>query len=1567
MPFGRGDHTDPHNAQDLSAIITSPLAAAAIQIDRHSATILSNIQNFDASVPQQPRNTAVLTNVAASVPIVSTRQAVPSTFQSTIATPSSRPVSRIIAQPILLRRMGNARFCNLSDGDDQNFPARTLAAVLAVDPRISHHTCAENFIDYRLVDALLSEGLNRTCITIPHFTMTQRLSFATLGIREPPHQYFGQAVKLSIFTLHTDGRQLRINFQTPLAIMDMSQYNDPVTITNDSQLPNAKLIRNIGGILLDSSYALVIQDPSLFRKLYPSHRPTSTSTYTDMGIHLTLQLGIPGAHFIIQEFASDTGIPYFQPVTFDQTDVTTLDDNDADRSLQIDSIYLPIRNQARLDILKQSTIYPGMPFDQAIQHALKYPAVSLVPAEDIETLLTTLQDDSTPPTPCHCARVEASLCCPATRCHNAVFNRVCSPSTCSWATTNAAKRCSNQTFFTLLEQEDICRAQYQAQAYLPAVANKLHPNVYLYDKMINGIPQHTVRVKGPRRHNSILCSYQGLLVLKNNVITFGGETSKYRMSLDHNYDIEGGFGGSFAQFINHSCQPNASTLLQYIDQIPYLAVVVGDSTGTPSNVEANDEITMNYLGIEAWIVVNYKRIPNPLYLTAVAASPWYFPLGKCDCRKNCVFDYIAENTSDTSSKASFESTDWPDYIRPPLSIAASNASDDRRQQQIHDDHIIAQQLHNDTLIAETERHAKQLQQLRAQQQLQLTAAQDKAAADMREFEAQARADILHFETLRDQRQRALSSLTLPLPEPVLPTPLPIAASSPLLHIAPTAAAITPAIIPIQIKIEPSTLQFQKSAKSISTAIPTQHVRTLATQIITAEIAARQFEYATVSKILYAAYYHTESNRLSLLEPADLQELAAMYSHVADLIGDDIGILERGNDPAAFHDFINTCSKRTDSFLESPDWPLDDQLISEELYRVYTWIQSRGKCLLSTVRMTRLKEQTVANSVKPAPIAISLPSSPLSLPLMDLREQSTDLRQSAHFTKLTPEAQQYVLKARATDFTSGFAVSTPTASHNQQRIIDTDMALAQTRQRAQLRQQSDSFPMRLASHAPEDQWPIIPATPPSLYRTGRAPEDAVPTFRAALVRNTYTFGLRELESALLTQKGHEHQISVLNALPLTKTRIIDNINDITRFAADHQLGYSIIISKLRNPGSSLHDTMDLVKTTVDLFREEEGGKYAGLFTMPPSLDNGYPDPERMKQKIYDYMLMYATEFFNSNRGEDILNHLRTSLFPSCDFSGALKAFLEARRTMVRVPEHNHADGWMTTFRAMLNNTITRFSADHNHYEKAHFLRIRWDQALLVSYRLHGLTTVTAALTTPEARYAAWLDAIQHLALEDGQDMPKRQTSQNPTRNSGRHTPPPAHSLVLPVQPTPRPASQPLHPLGSTSTRPITVNYAQGSVDVYTNGNATPSAGMPAPVEQRATRLTQQDIEGFDSLAIRSAHICVDKYSTAQLSELSNDEFFRTVDDHIFSSLNAVNFLPYVYTTEELAQETCALCGLDHNISTCVVRDKQVACNFSHWYMARLDNDMIEIFITSSSRAGLFHTFPSQSGSLTSREH
>jgi hypothetical protein len=59
--------------------------------------------------------------------------------------------------------------------------------------------------------------------------------------------------------------------------------------------------------------------------------------------------------------------------------------------------------------------------------------------------------------------------------------------------------------------------------------------------------------------------------------------------------------------------------------------------------------------------------------------------------------------------------------------------------------------------------------------------------------------------------------------------------------------------------------------------------------------------------------------------------------------------------------------------------------------------------------------------------------------------------------------------------------------------------------------------------------------------------------------------------------------------MTAKTIIDNINDVLRYAADNEIGYSNILSKFRNPGATDKDPGEMVKTTVDLLRDETDGE------------------------------------------------------------------------------------------------------------------------------------------------------------------------------------------------------------------------------------------------------------------------------------------------------------------------------------------------------------------------------------------
>jgi len=143
--------------------------------------------------------------------------------------------------------------------------------------------------------------------------------------------------------------------------------------------------------------------------------------------------------------------------------------------------------------------------------------------------------------------------------------------------------------------------------------------------------------------------------------------------------------------------------------------------------------------------------------------------------------------------------------------------------------------------------------------------------------------------------------------------------------------------------------------------------------------------------------------------------------------------------------------------------------------------------------------------------------------------------------------------------------------------------------------------------------------------------------------------------------------------------------------------------------------------------------------------------------------------------------------------------------------------------------------------------------------------------------------------------------------------------------------------------------------------------PARVRSAAVTEIEVSDEGaqlyVDTLCRVASTISWDQLE--QLEQDGDEAVFNHFDECTMHEIvySMISFTPFTYTEQDMAEVSCRLCGSEHhNLPNCFLRDRKEKCQFSHWYLARLDQQLIEELLLNATKAGVFKDKPNLANQL-----
>jgi hypothetical protein len=333
---------------------------------------------------------------------------------------------------------------------------------------------------------------------------------------------------------------------------------------------------------------------------------------------------------------------------------------------------------------------------------------------------------------------------------------------------------------------------------------------------------------------------------------------------------------------------------------------------------------------------------------------------------------------------------------------------------------------------------------------------------------------------------------------------------------------------------------------------------------------------------------------------------------------------------------------------------------------------------------------------------------------------------------------------------------------------------------------------------------------------------------------------------------------------------------------------------------------------------------------------------MEQRINDIMYMYCKIFWNKNRGADLSKQLGSIRLDSCHFGGAATKLNELDRLMdkltpgLRTPEARYA-----YFGDVMNRTMEYFSDNDKAGDLLNILQKEEDRILTERLSNDDLPREEAS-----DKYLILQIAVHNLAKLDIHKLKFKSGTKTAALATG---------------------------VGSALTSGVRTGFS-GSEHKSGGGNGTGSKGpfpsrdirnsmfVPSARVRSATAvdlsISEEGMQDYaDAVCYVASMISCEQFD--QLQQDGDNVLFDHIDEGVMRELvynvsSMVSFTPYNYTEPDiLAEKTCRLCGSEHhNLPNCFLRDRKEKCQFSHWYLARLDQQLIEKLLLNATRAGIF---------------
>jgi hypothetical protein len=328
--------------------------------------------------------------------------------------------------------------------------------------------------------------------------------------------------------------------------------------------------------------------------------------------------------------------------------------------------------------------------------------------------------------------------------------------------------------------------------------------------------------------------------------------------------------------------------------------------------------------------------------------------------------------------------------------------------------------------------------------------------------------------------------------------------------------------------------------------------------------------------------------------------------------------------------------------------------------------------------------------------------------------------------------------------------------------------------------------------------------------------------------------------------------------------------------------------------------------------------------PPTMYDGKYDPEQLKQKIYDFMLMYGTLFHNAKRGTFIETTLHNMRFARCDFSDALKMFLQAKTMMIKgKAEFNDEMGWMNQFDRMVENTKRRYQKED--VERSQRLSNRFESALRMECRLANIPSIANNKAQSKELFPCFMATLTEISKADGAEfipIGQRDRAANPGQQiTGRSvtTDSRTHRDRADRDRSRSPSTE--RGRSGSTQQAIMANQGRtidrvSEVDNYSPTPQYPNLLVraqevdriqPTPIITRSgqyqghggaetiPKLSQSDIDSYEQLICRSFNFYEAQGNTTTLTE---EELFTTLDDCVVYS---IKFDSYVYNDEKKTAE------------------------------------------------------------------
>jgi len=359
-------------------------------------------------------------------------------------------------------------------------------------------------------------------------------------------------------------------------------------------------IQNYGGIITPQLYNVGQHDASLARM----HQFSQNER-----MHLKIDLSLTATKWVSsQRFSQPEGTPLFVPGRLDESYAYTT----PEVTNVLEGAGVGSASDSEVRRMMQSRFAPGMSMVEAAKLVACAPLVHSSACTIIDTgiYMPTLLAGVLSSRKCDCKSFEGTRVCSKQRCIHAIVGIECNNSICSFG-----EYCSNRVF------TDLCLAEVIGQArILELLASgspedikllgRTHPNVEMFNVQMNGISQLSLIAKRDMLCDEPILTYGGILVRAGTCLGNGRVLNQYTMGVSKDLSIDGAYGGSWGQLMNHSCEPSASAVVQVIGGLPTLCIIAGAAEGGFRAPRCSDDITINYTGIPPYKMDKGQSFPT---------------------------------------------------------------------------------------------------------------------------------------------------------------------------------------------------------------------------------------------------------------------------------------------------------------------------------------------------------------------------------------------------------------------------------------------------------------------------------------------------------------------------------------------------------------------------------------------------------------------------------------------------------------------------------------------------------------------------------------------------------------------------------------------------------------------------------------------------------------------------------------------------------------------------------------------------------------------------------------------